>query len=135
GVERRYTCEPNLLAEAVDCRYMKRTLDAAVPSTSERMNIYNRESVPLGLAAARQALADGQVEAAHITHLITVSCTGQFLPGMDAALVKQLGLAPHVVRLPLNFIGCAAGLKAISLSKQLAKGNPYANVLIVCVEL
>lgn len=135
GVERRHTCEPNLLAEASDCRYMQRSSDDAVPATAERMSIYKRESVPLGLTAARNALADGQMQASEITHLITVSCTGQFLPGLDAALVKQLGLSPDVVRLPLNFIGCAAGLKAICLSKQLAMGHPNPRILIVCVEL
>jgi predicted naringenin-chalcone synthase len=135
GVETRYTCEPNLLAPASDCRYFPRTALDEVPSTTERMQIYKRESVPLGLNAARQALLDGGVDTPEITHLITVSCTGQFLPGMDAALVQKLGLSPTVNRMPLNFLGCAAGLKAVCLSRQIVSGNSSAKVLIVCVEL
>ncbi|WP_169088396.1 type III polyketide synthase [Paenibacillus sp. PL91] len=135
GVESRYTCEPNLLAEAAECRYLPSASPEHAPSTSERMGIYKRESVPLGLLAARQALADGDVEPAAITHLITVSCTGQFLPGMDAAIVQQLGLAPTITRIPLNFLGCAAGLKAIGLSRQIVSSDNAAHVLVVCVEL
>lgn len=135
GVVSRYTCEPNLLDAAADCRYFPSTSTADAPSTAERMRIFKSESVPLGLTAARQALSDGGVAAADITHLITVSCTGQFLPGLDAALVQQLGLAPTVTRIPLNFLGCAAGLKAICLSRQIISGAKGANVLIVCVEL
>lgn len=135
GVESRYTCEPNLLEPAENCRYFPRSSDHIVPSTAERMETYKRESVPLGLTAAKKALSDGKVAVSDITHLITVSCTGQFLPGMDAALVQQLGLAAAVNRIPFNFLGCAAGLKAVCLSRQIVSGNPSAKVLIVCVEL
>lgn len=135
GVETRYTCEPNLLESASECRYFPSLPREDVPTTAERMATYKRESVPLGLQAARKALRDGATDAADITHLITVSCTGQFLPGMDAALVRQLGLAADVNRIPLNFLGCAAGLKAICLSRQIVSSNPDAKVLVVCVEL
>jgi predicted naringenin-chalcone synthase len=138
GVKTRYTCEPNLLESASDCRYFPRTSIASiddVPLTAERMETYKKESVPLGVEAARKALLDGSVDAADITHLFTVSCTGQFLPGMDASLIQHLGLAATVNRIPLNFLGCAAGLKAVCMSRQIVSGHPSAKVLIVCVEL
>jgi len=135
GVENRYTCEPNLLESAEDCRYFSQQSLQAVPTTAERMAIYKRESVPLALRAARNALHDGQADASEISHLITVSCTGQFLPGMDTQLVQQLGLAPDVKRIPLNFLGCAAGLRAVCLAKELAAHQHDAKVLIVSVEL
>jgi predicted naringenin-chalcone synthase len=135
GVEVRYTCEPNLLESVGDCRYFSRISNELVPKTAERMETYKRESVPLGMNAARKALLDAKVDMCEITHLITVSCTGQFLPGLDAALVQQLGLANTVNRIPLTFLGCAAGLKAVCLSRQIVSSNPSAKVLIVCVEL
>ncbi|WP_219838344.1 type III polyketide synthase [Paenibacillus sp. R14(2021)] len=135
GVETRYTCEPDLLQPAEACRYFSAQSNRSYPTTAERMATYKRESIPLGLRAARRALADGEAALSDITHLITVSCTGQFLPGLDAELVKGLGLAPTVNRMPLTFLGCAAGLKAVCLAKQIVSGNPAANVLIVCVEL
>ena len=136
GVETRYTCEPNLLAAPVDCRYFPTTDKAAsAPTTSERMRIYKRESVPLALAAARSALLESGSVPSQITHLITVSCTGQFLPGLDAELTWQLGLKPDVQRWPLQFLGCGAGLKAIGLARQITASQAGACVLVVCVEL
>ncbi|WP_371825358.1 type III polyketide synthase [Paenibacillus soyae] len=137
GVEKRYTCEPNLLEEAENCRYFRgpELGGGDVPTTSERMGVYKRASVPLAEEAARKALADSGAAAEDITHLITVSCTGQYLPGLDAALIGELGLRPTVARFPLTFLGCAAGLKAISLAKGLVAGQGQAQVLIVCVEL
>jgi len=135
GVETRYTCEPNLLETGDDCRYFNRSASQFAPSTADRMETYKRESVPLGLKAARAALLDGKVNASEITHLITVSCTGQFLPGMDTILVQHLGLKDTVNRIPLNFLGCAAGLKAIALAKQLVVSHASAKILVVCVEL
>ncbi|MFC6331944.1 type III polyketide synthase [Paenibacillus septentrionalis] len=135
GVENRYTCEPNLLEKAQDCRYFSQQSLQAVPTTAERMEIYKRESLPLALRAARNALQDGHADGSEISHLITVSCTGQFLPGLDTELVQQLGLAPNVKRIPLNFLGCAAGLRAVCLAKELAAHQHGAKVLIVSVEL
>ncbi|WP_282942510.1 type III polyketide synthase [Paenibacillus sp. RC67] len=135
GVENRYTCEPNLLETGEDCRYFSRISSLQAPSTAERMETYKREAVPLALSAAQKALSDANADVSEITHLITVSCTGQFLPGMDTALIRLLGLAPHVNRIPLNFLGCAAGLKAICLSRQIVSSNLNAKVLVVCVEL
>ncbi len=135
GVQSRYTCEPNLLEKAEHSRYFPSAASHTVPSTGERMRTYKRESVPLVIEACRKALDDGQVAVDEVTHLITVSCTGQFLPGLDTVLVKELGLHTEVNRIPLNFLGCAAGLKAICMAKELAAAHSANTVLIVSVEL
>lgn len=135
GVENRHTVLPELLQPADQCRYTPCTPAEDVPSTAERMAVFKREAVPLGLSAACEALQDSGVEPSAITHLITVSCTGQFLPGMDAVLAVELGLSREVTRIPLNFLGCAAGLKAIALASRFVKAEHSAKVLIVCVEL
>lgn len=135
GVATRYTCEPNLIGQGSRSRYLPSEGLDDVPSTAERMGIYKRESIPLAIQAAKGALLDGEIEASQITHLITVSCTGQFLPGLDAVLVKEMGLSPRVNRIPLTFQGCAAGLKAIQLARTLVEGQSSRHILIVCVEL
>ncbi|MHA0856120.1 type III polyketide synthase [Paenibacillus sp. CMAA1364] len=135
GVATRYTCEPNLIGQGSTSRYLPTQGLHDVPTTAERMEIYQRESIPLALQAAKEALTDGEVDASQITHLITVSCTGQFLPGLDVVLVKEMGLSARVQRIPLTFQGCAAGLKAIQLARTLVAGQPNAQILIVCVEL
>lgn len=135
GVDTRYTCESNLLASVDECRYVPGTEAERIPNTSERMRKYKEESIPLGLQAAVSALRDSAIDASVITHLMTVSCTGQFLPGMDIALIRKLGLPNDVTRIPLQFMGCAAGLTAVRLAGQIVQGDPAATVLIVCVEL
>jgi len=136
GIESRYTCEPNLLERAGSCRYFPRSRGAA-PSTSERMAAYRREAPPLARLAAKRALLAGGTPPEAVSHLITVSCTGQYLPGLDAELIRTLGLPARVSRVPLTFVGCAAGLKAVGLARQLvaATGRADARALVVCVEL
>ncbi|GAK39341.1 type III polyketide synthase [Paenibacillus urinalis] len=135
GVEMRYTCEPSFTGNPEDCEYLPSNPDHEVPSTEERMNTYKKEAVPLGIQAAERALKDSNTAPEAITHLVTVSCTGQFLPGLDVLLIKHLGLSPRTTRIPLIFQGCAAGLRAIQAARDVVQGSPDAKVLVVCVEL
>ncbi|OXL87892.1 stilbene synthase [Paenibacillus sp. SSG-1] len=135
GVQVRYTCEEDFLKPADQCTYLSTDKQQAAPSTSKRMEVYRRESVPLAEKAAEEAMRDAGVEASGITHILTVSCTGQFLPGLDTVLIHRLGLSARIQRIPLTFQGCAAGLRAIQLAQQIVSASPAAVVLIVCVEL
>ncbi|WP_150271377.1 type III polyketide synthase [Paenibacillus tepidiphilus] len=136
GVETRYTVDDSYLGSADSCRYVPTGGElAGIPTTGERMKKYQQEALPLGLEAARRALRDAGQTAGEITHLITVSCTGQYLPGLDVMLIRELGMSPRVNRLPLIFQGCAAGLKAIQMARDVVNGAPGSTVLVVCVEL
>ena len=135
GVDTRYTCEPNLLEEAELCRYVESGDRFSVPSTTERMRIYEKESVRLAADAAGRALLASGTSPEEVTYLITVSCTGMFLPGLDVHLAKELKLKSRVNRYPLTFLGCAAGLTALRLSRSLLEADSEGVVLIVCVEL
>ncbi|WP_035119927.1 type III polyketide synthase, partial [Cohnella panacarvi] len=135
GVETRYTCEPNLLESAGQCRYVPVSPEVAIPTTEERMRIYERQSVPLALRAATRALEDSRVATREITHLIVASCTGLFLPGLDAVLAQELDLPRDVTRVPLTFLGCAAGLTALREAARIARAEPAAKALVVAVEL
>lgn len=99
------------------------------------MEVYRRCSVPLALDAAEKALQDSGISGSDITHLITVSCTGLFQPGLDISLIGQLGLESDLTRIPLTFLGCAAGLTAVRMAKEIVEQTPSAHVLICCVEL
>ncbi|WP_018885040.1 type III polyketide synthase [Paenibacillus massiliensis] len=135
GVETRYTCDASYLGEAQHCHYLPAEDSSQVPTTAERMQKYQQSALPLAMEAAVKALADAGHQAAEITHLITVSCTGQYLPGLDVMLIRELGLSARVNRLPLMFQGCAAGLKAIQMARDVVQGHPESRVMVVCVEL
>ena len=88
--------------------FAKKTPDDRGPTTAVRMQRYATEAPPLAERASRAALENGKTQADAITHLITVSCTGFFAPGLDAALIQRLGLRSSVIRTHIGFMGCHA---------------------------
>ncbi len=145
GITTRYTCLPDSLHDPATSRFAPGTPIERAATTAERMAIYERESVPVGLAAAHHAMRElaartSQPDDLHgaaqsITHLIAVSCTGFFAPGLDQAIARGLELRPTVQRTLIGFMGCAAAFNALRLAHQIVQSQPAARVLIVCVEL
>lgn len=106
------------------------------PDIQQRMKVYQHEAVRLSMAAATDCLEQlPTLRRADITHLIYVSCTGMYAPGVDIALVHRLGLRTSVQRTAINFMGCYAAFNALKVADSIAKAQPEANVLIVCTEL
>lgn len=105
------------------------------PSTALRMEVYERESVPLAVAAAKCALKNAGISASRVTHIVVSTCTGFFAPGLDVMLIRELGLKTTVRRTMLGFMGCYAGVSGIQLSHHLVQSDPDTVVLQVAVEL
>ena len=68
------------------------------------------------------------------THLVTVSCTGFVSPGVDFALIRDLGLRPTIERTHVGFMGCHGAINGLRVADALA-AKPGAKVLLACVEL
>ncbi|MFO0959893.1 MAG: type III polyketide synthase [Isosphaeraceae bacterium] len=105
------------------------------PSTAERMERYERESIPLAERACQGALSQGGVSPEEITHLVTVSCTGFSAPGVDIALIKRLGMRRDVERTQVGFMGCHGSLNGLRVARGLLAADPSARVLLCSVEL
>lgn len=103
------------------------------PSTKKRMQLFQKEAIKLCEEACRKALRD--TSPGSITHLITVSCTGMYAPGIDIELIGLLGLNTSVERTGIHFMGCYAALNALRVANAICAAEPQAQVLIVCVEL
>jgi predicted naringenin-chalcone synthase len=99
------------------------------------MTRYEAAAPPLAAEAARRALAEAQWEAADITHLVTVSCTGFFAPGPDAALIDRLGLSRSVHRTHVGFMGCHGTMNGLRVASSFTRSDPGARVLVSSVEL
>lgn len=102
-------------------------------TTAERMKLYETYALDL----AKQAINNG-IDPHYlpkITHLITVSCTGMYAPGLDIELTLQLNLASHIERTCINFMGCYGAFNALKLADHICRQNPHAYVLVVCIEL
>lgn len=143
GIETRYACANTLGGPVKESRFAPGNAPEQSATTVERMAIYEREAGPLGTAAAQQALKSyahktdqplAQV-AGSITHLIAISCTGFFAPGLDYVLAKALNLPPTVRRTLIGFMGCAAMFNGLRTAMEIVRGQPQARVLIVSVEL
>jgi predicted naringenin-chalcone synthase len=104
------------------------------PTTAQRMEHYAELGPPLASAAARAALAQSGLPAGDITHLITVSCTGFFAPGLDRAIIESLALRPTVERTHVGFMGCHGALNGLRVARAFA-GAEDARVLLCALEL
>jgi alpha-pyrone synthase len=105
------------------------------PSTSKRMELYRKHAAKLSYDAAKSCLEKSEISNESITHLICVSCTGMYAPGLDIDLVNLLELNTHINRTSINFMGCYAAINAIKLGHAICKAEETAKVLIVCAEL
>ncbi len=105
------------------------------PSTGTRNDRYRELAPALFVDAARDALDRADVDAASVTHVVTVSCTGFTQPGPDLDIVTALGLPRAVFRHHIGFMGCCAAFPALRIAAAFAEADPGAVVLVVCAEL
>ncbi|KAI0338741.1 thiolase-like protein [Trametopsis cervina] len=101
---------------------------------------FRKHAVPLAGQAARKALADANVDASELTHVVCCTVTDSSNPGFDVDLVNHLGLADAgIERYLLAGVGCAGGLATIRTATNVilaakAVGRP-ATVLVVATEV
>lgn len=105
-----------------------------IVSLEDRMSIYKTEALELSLSAIKKIKNFAAIEQ-QITHLITVTCTGLFAPGLDIELIQELKLNPTISRNSVNFMGCNAAILALKQADYICKSSANAIVLIVCTEL
>jgi predicted naringenin-chalcone synthase len=100
------------------------------------MEVYQREAPLLATNAAQTCLAKApHIARSSISHLIVVSCTGFYAPGVDVDLVRALGLRPSVFRQIIGFMGCYGAFNGMRAARDICLADPEAVVLLVCVEL
>ena len=105
------------------------------PSTQKRIGLYRKHALPLSLESVHDLFLKHPVPISEITHLIVVSCTGMYAPGLDIDLIKTLNLPRTIDRVCINFMGCYAAFNALKTADAFCRSNPKAKVLIVCTEL
>ncbi len=137
GIAQRYSVLPDYGRANGDYTFFPNTPGLEpFPSVGQRMAVYRREALPLALAAVADCRRQvPSLALASITHLITVSCTGMYAPGLDIELVQALGLPAAVRRTCVNFMGCYAAVNALKLADAACRADPAARVLVVSVEL
>lgn len=137
GIETRHSAVPDFMPGAEAGIFYDGQSDMLRnPTTGERNELYTREAKRLGAEVACRAFGGGSgFDMSDVTHIVTVSCTGFFQPGLDYHLVRTLNLPSSVPRFHLGFMGCYAAFPALRLAKTICEADPNAVVLIVSLEL
>jgi predicted naringenin-chalcone synthase len=114
----------------------KVTGELSSPSTGTRNAMYTKEARKLFVAGAQKVFEERHdLDPSHITHIITVSCTGFYAPGPDLDIINALKLPPTTQRYHIGFMGCYAGLTALRMAKTICDADENAHVLVVSTEL
>lgn len=147
GISYRYSVLPDF-AHPTGKDFFRIDKKNEFPTTSIRMQLYRDNALDLAALATSRCLyayssklSDSEdvlqppEVISKITHLITVSCTGMYAPGIDIELVEKLGLRKDTERTCINFMGCYGAMNALKVADSICRGRSDAKVLIVCVEL
>ena len=137
GITQRYSVLEDYIRQNGDYTFYPNTPTLEpFPTVQQRMEVYRRHAVDLSEQAVRNCLGQlRSVQLQDLTHLITVSCTGMYAPGLDIELVERLELNSCVQRTAVNFMGCYAAFNAIKLADAICKADPTAKVMLVCTEI
>lgn len=104
------------------------------PGLTKRMEIFQKEALRLSVKTVSQIAGFDRIKN-QVTHVITVTCTGLFAPGLDIQLIHELQLSSSIHRSSINFMGCNAAVLALKQADEICRSNGNAKILIVCVEL
>jgi alpha-pyrone synthase len=91
-----------------------------------RMDMYREHGIPLAEKVARDAIAktSSQTTNEAIGLIVFVSSTGFVAPGVDAELIKRLGLRRDTARVTVNFMGCAAAMNGLRVAADYVRAYP-----------
>lgn len=155
GIDHRYSVIADFIRNKEDYEFFGK--DASeIPCTEKRMELYQKNALPLAIKAIKDCLGlenglrlspeNYQSLSANkynekdnilnsITHIITVSCTGMYAPGLDIEIIQHFKLSNTTHRTAINFMGCYGAFNAIKTAHAICSSNPKNKVLIVSLEL
>ena len=135
GIHTRYSVLPDFGNNHSENSFLN--VNQRVPDVTQRLTVFKENVASLAIAAMKDAFQKLNTNIADfkITHLITVTCTGIYAPGLGAALIELLDLPDDIFHTAVNFMGCNAAFPALNLADMITKTDENAKVLIVCVEL
>lgn len=101
----------------------------------EKNRLYIEEAVRMGSRAVERCLSESGTAMDEIDAFIFVSSSGMSTPTIDARIMNELKMPPHIKRLPIWGLGCAGGAAGLSRAHDYCRAYPDAKVLVLCIEL
>lgn len=135
AIHSRYSVIPDFSLTENDFTFFPKTrFLLPEPSLNKRMDLFKKHALNLSLSAIKK-IKNFESKKNTITHIITVTCTGLYAPGLDVEIIHTLQLNPNTQRSSINFMGCNAAIIALKYADAICKSTTNANVLVVCTEL
>jgi len=136
GIESRHSIVEDFTKKRGEYSFFPNDVIEDFPSVGKRMEMFEKEALPLATDAINSCFdSQKDVTINDVTHLIVVSCTGMYAPGLDIEIIQHYNLRPDIKRTAINFMGCYAALNALKIADAFCKADSTATILIVCVEL
>lgn len=108
----------------------------SAPRSFKESNMeYVHISLDYSIRAIEKCLAQANLKGEDITDVIFVSTTGLATPSLDALIINKMRINQYANRIPVFGLGCGGGVSGYAKANTIAKANPAAVVLLVCVEL
>ena len=135
GIQQRYSVIKDFSLTHLQFSFFPKT-KSLLPEVglNKRMELFKKEALKLSVKAVKNIPNFENVKS-KVTHIITVTCTGLYAPGLDVELMNELGLDDDTNRTSINFMGCNAAILALKQANDICIANTKATVLIVCTEL
>jgi alpha-pyrone synthase len=135
GITKRYSVIPDYSRDFGEFEFFPRNIGLEpTPGLNRRMALFKVHAIALSLKAILK-IKDFEALKHTVSHIITVTCTGLFAPGLDVEIARELKLNPSIHRTCINFMGCNAAVIALKHADMICKSTSGARVLVVCVEL
>jgi len=135
GIDYRHSVLEDFSKPHGELTFFPNDVTKPFPTTAQRMKAYKQHALPLALRAIENCFSNLSFDQQQITHLVTVSCTGMYAPGIDIEIIHALGLKSNIQRTAVNFMGCYGSFNGIKVAHAICQANPSAKVLVVSVEL
>jgi alkylresorcinol/alkylpyrone synthase len=101
----------------------------------EKNEEYVKKSSTLSLDAIGKCISEIDAELSDFDHIIYISSTGISTPSIDAIIINDLKLDPHLKRSPVWGLGCVGGAVGLSRAMEYTMAFPKRAVLVVALEI
>ncbi|MGX1264010.1 alkylresorcinol/alkylpyrone synthase [Rossellomorea marisflavi] len=119
----------------INSRYFVKDLEwfGSPHSFEEKNGEYIDLAVQYGKEAVRKALET--IEGGPVEAIFTISTSGIATPSIEARIMNELGLDPHMKRIPIWGLGCAGGASGLARANEYCRAFPSSTVLVLAIEL
>lgn len=101
----------------------------------ERSESFLSNSLLLSESAINDCIEKVNIDLEDLDHIIFVSNTGIATPSIDAYLINELKLDPHIKRTPIWGLGCVGGAVGLTRAMEYTKAFPKSAVLLIALEI